>query len=198
MYQKVLVPLDGSDLAEVALPHVEAIAKGCDSAVVHLVSVTEAMKVQVSREDILERASKDENNLPPLQKLDIQPGTTGGPLYPSVNYRAFAQPLVLGRMAATAEEYLEKVAQELEEKGIKTCASVLAGKPAEEIIRYAEAEHIDLIVIASRGHSGFSRWDLGNIAEKVMRVAKIPVLLVKPEPGFKETKPERHGDSAIV
>ena len=152
----------------------------------------------VLTENILERASKDENNLPPLQKLNIQPGTIGGPLYPSESYRAFAQPLVLGRMAATAEEYLEKVTQELEEKGIKTCATVLAGKPAEEIIRYAEAEHIDLIVIASRGHSGFSRWDLGNIAEKVIRVAKIPVLLVKPEPGFKETKPERHGDSAIV
>jgi nucleotide-binding universal stress UspA family protein len=198
MYQKVLVPLDGSDLAEVALPHVETIAKGCSNAVVHLVSVTEAVRVQVSREDILERAGKDENNLPPLQKLDIQPGTIGGPLYPTDAYRAFAQPLTLGRMAATAEEYLEKIAQELEGKGIKTCAAVLAGKPAEEIISYAETEHIDLIVIASRGHSGFSRWDLGNIAEKIMRVAKIPVLLVKPEPGFKETKPERHGDSAIV
>jgi nucleotide-binding universal stress UspA family protein len=200
MYQKLLVPLDGSDLAEVVLPHVEYLAKGWNIAEVHLISVTEVVKGQVSRAEALEQVKPDETVIPPLQaqKLEMQPGTVGGPLYPSESYRMFAQPVTLGRMAATAEEYLEKKAEVLEKKGLKTCTTVLAGRPAEEIARYAESEHMDLIIMASRGRSGFSRWDMGNIAEKVIRIAKIPVLLIKPELGFKETKPERHGDSAMI
>ncbi len=198
MYNKVLVPLDGSNLAEVALTHVEEIARGCQVGEIHIISVTEAMRGRVTQAEALEQVTPDENNYPPLQKVDIQPGTIGGPIYPSETYREFSQPLTLGRMARTAEEYLEKVAQDLEEKGFKTHFQVLAGRPAEEIIKYAESEKIDLIVIGSRGHSGFGRWDMGNIAEKVIRAAKAPVLLVKPEPGFKENKPRRHGDSSII
>jgi nucleotide-binding universal stress UspA family protein len=48
-------------------------------------------------------------------------------------------------------------------------------------------------MIASRGKSGFSRWDLGNIAEKVIRATHTVVILVKPEAGFKETKSKRKG-----
>jgi len=44
MYKKILVPLDGSKLAECALPHVEELAKGCNPEEVILVSVTERVK----------------------------------------------------------------------------------------------------------------------------------------------------------
>jgi len=47
--------------------------------------------------------------------------------------------------------------------------------------------------MASRGKSGISQWDTGNIASKVVKAAKMPVLLIKPGPGFKETKPKRRG-----
>jgi nucleotide-binding universal stress UspA family protein len=47
--------------------------------------------------------------------------------------------------------------------------------------------------MASRGKSGFNRWDMGNIAEKVIRATDVTVVLVKPKSDFKETKPRRRG-----
>jgi nucleotide-binding universal stress UspA family protein len=47
MYTKILVPLDGSKLAECVLDHVETIASGCGTQEVVLVSVTEKVKVKV-------------------------------------------------------------------------------------------------------------------------------------------------------
>ena len=44
MYKKILVPLDGSKLAECALPHAEELAKGCDTTEIILVSVTESVQ----------------------------------------------------------------------------------------------------------------------------------------------------------
>jgi nucleotide-binding universal stress UspA family protein len=85
------------------------------------------------------------------------------------------------------------VANKLEKAGLNAQAAVLVGNPAEEIVRFATEQKADLIVMASRGKSGFSRWDMGNVADKVMRATDIPVFMVKPKPGFKETKPKRRG-----
>jgi nucleotide-binding universal stress UspA family protein len=53
------------------------------------------------------------------------------------------------------------------------------GKPYVEIVRYAEEEGADMIVISTRGQSGFSRWLLGSVADRVVRGATVPVLLVR-------------------
>jgi nucleotide-binding universal stress UspA family protein len=47
--------------------------------------------------------------------------------------------------------------------------------------------------MASRGKTSLRRWDVGNAAEKVFRTTDIPILMVKPPVGFKETKPVRKG-----
>ena len=47
MYTKIVVPLDGSDLAESTLPHLVGITKGCQSPQVLLISVTEGLKAKV-------------------------------------------------------------------------------------------------------------------------------------------------------
>ncbi len=46
-------------------------------------------------------------------------------------------------------------------------------------MRFAEANQVDLIVISTRGHSGLSRWLMGSVADRVLRGAKVPVLLVR-------------------
>ena len=59
-YKKIVVPLDGSKLAEIALSHVEEIAAGCNVAEIDLISVTETLKVRVpgpSRWSLLWQAS---------------------------------------------------------------------------------------------------------------------------------------------
>ncbi|MEE9415152.1 MAG: universal stress protein [Acidimicrobiales bacterium] len=50
--------------------------------------------------------------------------------------------------------------------------------PAEGILRAANTHDVDMIVIASHGHSGMTRWLLGSIAEKIARSATVPVVIV--------------------
>ncbi len=53
------------------------------------------------------------------------------------------------------------------------------GHPAEEILRYASDNDIDLIVMATHGRSGIRRWALGSVADKVLSASQVPVLLVR-------------------
>jgi len=193
MYNKVVVPLDGSRLAEVALPHLETIAKGCGVKEILLVSVTQRVKGQVIaggvHENVREHAGEIRDDQPP-----VKAGTAAGNVIYSIATPGRQQvPMTLGRMARSAAIYLDGIGAQLEKKGFDVTFSVLVGKPSEEILRYAEAQKADLIVMASRGKSGISQWDTGNIASKVVKAAKMPVLLIKPGPGFKETKPKRRG-----
>jgi nucleotide-binding universal stress UspA family protein len=191
MYHKVVVPLDGSKLAEVALTHLEEIAKGCGITEIHLISVTEKVKGSLPRSQAFdEPAWKPGNSSVPI----IEQGQTG--LIFSSHITENQQiPITLGKMARTAFNYLYKIARKLAKDGYESHVNVLLGNPAEEIVRFAEEQKADLIIMASRGKSGFSRWDMGNIAEKVIRATSATVMLAKPGPGFKETKPKRKGES---
>jgi len=66
MYNRVLVPLDGSKLAECVLPHVEALAKGCQAAVVEFVQVYAPFQIPPSIEPV------------PLKQAEIDAGNRGG------------------------------------------------------------------------------------------------------------------------
>jgi nucleotide-binding universal stress UspA family protein len=192
MYNKVVIPLDGSKLAETALPHLEEIAKACNIPEILLVSVTEPIHGVLLAKDEFEQALKDSKN-----NLSIQTGSVHtGTIYSASTSALRDTPVTLGKMGKTALNYLNKISQRLERKGLQTRVNVLVGNPAEEIVRFVEDQNADLVVMASRGKSGFSRWDMGHIAEKVIRATKVPVMLVKPEAGFKETKPKRKGTPA--
>ena len=54
------------------------------------------------------------------------------------------------------------------------------GDPAEEIVRYAKAHGIHLIVLGTHGRTGVSRVLMGSVAERVIRTAPCPVLTVPP------------------
>ena len=60
--------------------------------------------------------------------------------------------------------------------------TVLMGEAAEQIVDFAGSEKADLIIMASHGRSGFSRWAMGSVAEKVFHGSNIPILLVKASP----------------
>ncbi len=196
MYNKVIVPLDGSDLAEVVLPHVQEIASGCSIPQVWLVSVTEQVSGIVSRQAApVETAALEGHQPGPRGPMRVG-STFAGVVFaedPAVLKNA---PAGLGKMAQTALNYLQKIAKKMEKAGLNTQVAVLVGNPAEEIVRFATEEKADLIVMASRGKTGFNRWDMGNVADKVLRATDIPVFLVKPKPGFKETKPKRRGKAS--
>ena len=58
-------------------------------------------------------------------------------------------------------------------------AIIKQGIPYDDILREQEEKDIDLIVIASHGRTGIKRILIGSVAEKVIRAAKCPVMLLR-------------------
>jgi nucleotide-binding universal stress UspA family protein len=72
--------------------------------------------------------------------------------------------------------------QKLASRGVREdliITTVLDGHPAEELDTYAANNDIDLVVIGSHGRKGFDRLLIGSVADKVVRGAKVPVLIVR-------------------
>jgi nucleotide-binding universal stress UspA family protein len=63
--------------------------------------------------------------------------------------------------------------------GLEAESVVLKGDPAERIVNFAEEQHVDIIVVGSHGIGGFERLVIGSVSEKVVRHAKVPVLVVR-------------------
>ena len=77
------------------------------------------------------------------------------------------------------EEKLSEFSRKRIGRGIKTATVVQLGKPYQEIVKLAEARRVDLIILATHGHSGVERLFLGSTAERVVRHAPCPVLVVR-------------------
>lgn len=144
MYEEILVPLDGSELAEAALPHARALAKAYDARVTLL--------------NVIEPTA-----------LYTQPGF--GPILSSG--------IDIEDEIERAKEYLSGVADHLKMEGIDTRTIVREGDPASEVVDYAAANHEDIIVMSTHGRSGIQRWVYGSVADKVLRSAEVPVLLIR-------------------
>jgi nucleotide-binding universal stress UspA family protein len=149
MYKKILVPLDGSKLAECALPYVEELATGCGTEEVILVSITERVPGYRAFDDATQ----------PLGQRFI--------------------PEAAGKKERPAQRYLDRVAKAMKAKGIKVDTEVLLGDPAEEIVSYAKDPGCDIIIMSSHGRSGPSRWAHGSVADKVFRASCVPILMVR-------------------
>ena len=94
-------------------------------------------------------------------------------------------------MTGPSDEFIEKIRQESRTaldafvaknlQGVPVQTAFLEGRPFVEIIRYARDNEIDLIVISTHGRSGIKHALFGSVAEKVVRKAPCPVLVVKRE-----------------
>ncbi|HEY0736100.1 MAG TPA: universal stress protein [Herpetosiphonaceae bacterium] len=80
-----------------------------------------------------------------------------------------------------AHAYLDKMASELREQGYTVHTEVTVGNPARTILDVAQQREIGLMALATHGRGGLSRLLLGSVADKVVRGAEIPVLLVHPQ-----------------
>lgn len=78
-----------------------------------------------------------------------------------------------------ARELVGEAAQMIQAAGLTVSALVVEGAPAEAILRAIEAEQPDLVVVGSRGLGGWPGAYLGSVAERVVRHAPVPVLVVK-------------------
>ena len=146
MYKKIMVPLDGSKLAECVLPHVEAFIEECHVSKVVFVRVVEPAAAFYSgdypiRPELLKERESVSKTL--------------------------------------AKEYLDQVVNRLKHKMAQLHSEVLVGSVADSLADFSENNNFDLILIATHGRSGVRRWVRGSIADKVLRAANIPVLMVR-------------------
>jgi nucleotide-binding universal stress UspA family protein len=81
-------------------------------------------------------------------------------------------------MEALAKQSLEEMVGRVRSQGLRARYLVLRGEAADEIVRAAEREEVELAAIATRGRTGLDRLFFGSVAEKVVRLAKCPVLTV--------------------
>ena len=78
-----------------------------------------------------------------------------------------------------ADELRELIGREIGDK-IPTTATVRTGSPHQEILDEADEQNVDLIVVASHGHSGVEQILFGSTADRIVHNAKCPVLTVRP------------------
>ncbi|AKB12135.1 MAG: universal stress protein [Methanosarcina thermophila] len=82
----------------------------------------------------------------------------------------------LRKEGCKAVSYINEIG-ELKNVNVETV--LLEGHPADELIRFAEEEKMDIIVMGMIGRTGLDRLILGSVAEKVIRHSKVPVMVVK-------------------
>jgi nucleotide-binding universal stress UspA family protein len=144
----VLVPLDGSELAESVLPHVEDLAKG-----------------------------RDDDPMDVILLAVVEPIVYPA-LDPSFSPVEFHE--ALEAYAETRRGYIGETEKLLRGRGLEVRSEVQMGSPAEEIVNYADENRIGLVVMATHGRSGISRWVYGSVAERVLTGTSRPVFLVRP------------------
>lgn len=76
------------------------------------------------------------------------------------------------------EEQFKQIIQRAKELEVQIQTDIAVGHPVEQIVHRAEIDHVDLIVLGRRGRSRFERMLVGSTAEKVLRYAHCPVMVV--------------------
>jgi len=157
----LLVPLDGSELAEAVLPHVEALAKqrGIELMNVVLLTVCEPPDIM----------SPDSYYLIPESYPPTRP----------LKWKKYVEQ-EMGRCKQACEQYLAGVEERLKDTGLKVRAEVLMGKPADKIVEYTTQNPLNLTIMATHGRSGLSQWAYGSVTHKVLHGVSSPILLVRP------------------
>ena len=92
---------------------------------------------------------------------------------------SFNLPLYEKEMEESAIKSLDQVAKERISKELKAQTLVVQGDPANQIVRLAEDENVDIIIIATHGLTGWRKFMFGSVTEKVIRLAKCPVLSIR-------------------
>lgn len=104
-------------------------------------------------------------------------------LAPTTGYSAVYAPDIYSELAKSLEDEarasLDTLAASLRDQGVEVVTELLDGPATQTIQEFATAN--DVIVMTSHGRSGFRRWLLGSVAEKLVRTAPCPVVLVRPE-----------------
>lgn len=86
---------------------------------------------------------------------------------------------VIDSLAEQGQEVVAEVGGVLESLGVSYDTDVVQGGPAPTIVEYAESGGYDVVVMPTRGREGLSRYLLGSVTEKVVRLSSVPVLTTR-------------------
>lgn len=140
MHSKILVPLDGSKMSEIAIEQASKMAFS-DQVEVRLMVAWE----------------------------------------PSATFSAPPGDKTWNDIKEYYQHYLQEWANKLTYEGVKASHTLIEGQPGASIVKVADEEQTDLIVMTSRGRSGLAKLMMGSVAEKVMKDAPCPVLVLGPK-----------------
>jgi nucleotide-binding universal stress UspA family protein len=158
MFNYILVPLDGSHLAEAALPAAMELANKFDS---------ELTLVRVLQ--------------PPHIIMTVANGSVYAQLLTEMHNQSKAE----------ASLYLRSHQGSLQQQGFTVKTEIIEGENvADALLQVASKRNIDTIVMSTHGRGGISRWVFGSVADKVLRHASMPVLLIR-------AKEERSDEKAL-
>jgi len=144
-----MVPLDGSKLAECVLSHLEAVVRGSEP----------------TPDVLLVRA---------VEPIAIPYGREVAEITSMEQLKAFET-----HNKIEAEKYLKEIVAQLAKVGVNAKAYVIYGKAAEVLGDFASKNDVDLVIIATHGRSGISRWVWGSVADRLLRSVCVPVLMVR-------------------
>jgi len=114
---------------------------------------------------------------------------------PQVGWAAETGPLSWSTLLTDAEvssrTQLQLLVQPDDPVSDRVTRSAVVGAPLATILDYVSAHHIDLIVMGTHGRGAIGHLLLGSVAERVVRVAPVPVLTIRGLPRPKSDVPER-------
>ena len=151
MYNKVLVPLDGSALAECTLSHVKNLFKDGSVGEVTLLNVV---------------------------KVDLPWAVMGSDQYrKGIDINAIREPLFAASKKYLADIQSRLASEGIK---VKT-ESLEGNRPADAITEYAQKKGMDMIIIGTHGNTGLKKLMVGSVAFGVLHQSHVPVLLIRPE-----------------
>ena len=151
LVHKVLVPLDGSPIAEQVLPHAEAVARtlGSDLLLFHVFEpmrkYPEGVGVGVVYRALPDEVVNTEND----------------------------------RRKQVGLSYLNEISKKLKAQETPVSMEVARGSPADQILDYAETHEMDLIAMSTHGRSGVGRWVFGSVTDKVLHAGDTAIFVIR-------------------
>ena len=150
MYERILVPLDGSKMGETALPYVEEL----------VTMLGPKPKIHVT---LLQVVSSTTYYVVAVEASVPVPYTEGE----------------LEVIKKKAKAYLKETGEGLKARGAIVKTMVTTGKAAEEIIKATDEIKASLVAMSTHGRSGLSRLAFGSVTTKILNEGSVPVLMIR-------------------
>ena len=154
MFERIIVPLDGSRLSAQAIPYASEVGKRFDAEIILVRVLAPSGLAIVSQATGMEDAAATDIIAQEARVKDVD-------------------------NASNAKRYLMNWAQSLKTQGVKASYQVTIGTPAKAIMELAIAQQASLIVMMSHGRGWFKRAIMGSVADEILRGSAVPVLIIR-------------------